>query len=552
MSTDQQTIPSTPIHSSDGNGSALEIDKNATDNASQTIPQALTSRRATPGRKRWVVLTLIAGAIVLGIFIGFPRVTFMLHHVTTDDATVNSHVTYLSSRVNGVATDVLVDDNQYVEKGTPLVQLDAEPFRIAVEQKQAALGRAKITIDQEVAALEVAQAELEQARTQVRGQLSGLRAAWYLVATVQDFVRYETAGLQSAGANLRQQKANLQLAEEEFSRVDTLGPVNASQEEIDRKKASLLVAREQVNTADAGVQQSRALLGLPQNAREPTTVPSDIGQTFNGTQYALASLQQSVAQLGLNLNDLPPAIGDLKNRLLSMSQDAIVEHSPAVLSGHARVNEARAALGGDSFNFERRYEQPLVVQAQRDLDQALLQQAYTTIHAPISGVVSRRYVNPGTHVQEGQNLLSIRSLDQRDIWIDANFKETQLADLRIGQAVELYVDAYPDHVFHGRVAGFSPGTGAVMSLLPPENATGNFVKVVQRLPVRIELTEPNPTETPLFAGLSVEPEVDIVAKPTGNDAGKRLLSAIHPVDRVGLASENNTGAVAQNPGMGIR
>jgi len=91
--------------------------------------------------------------------------------------------------------------------------------------------------------------------------------------------------------------------------------------------------------------------------------------------------------------------------------------------------------------------------------------------------------------------------------------------------VEIFVDAYPGKSFHGRVAGFSPGTGAVMSLLPPENATGNFVKVVQRLPVRIELTEPNSKDTPLFAGLSVDPQVDIRANPEGPDAGQRLLTA---------------------------
>jgi membrane fusion protein (multidrug efflux system) len=110
-----------------------------------------------------------------------------------------------------------------------------------------------------------------------------------------------------------------------------------------------------------------------------------------------------------------------------------------------------------------------------------------------------------------------------EVWIDANFKENQLDQLRIGQAVDIFVDAYPGCAFRGRVAGFSPGTGAALSLLPPENATGNFVKVVQRLQVRIELTEPPPQNTPLFVGLSVVPEVHIKAQPSGPDAGKRLL-----------------------------
>ena len=129
-------------------------------------------------------------------------------------------------------------------------------------------------------------------------------------------------------------------------------------------------------------------------------------------------------------------------------------------------------------------------------------------------------MNTGNRVQVAQALLAIHSLD--DVWIDANFKEAQLHKLRIGQPVDISVDAYPDRVFHGRVAGFSSGTGAAMSLLPPENATGNFVKVVQRLPVRIELTEPVPADTPLFIGLSVVPDVDVAAKPTGADSGGLL------------------------------
>ena len=114
--------------------------------------------------------------------------------------------------------------------------------------------------------------------------------------------------------------------------------------------------------------------------------------------------------------------------------------------------------------------------------------------AAVSGFINRRSVNPGDHVQAGQGLLSIQPLDE--IYIEANFKETQLADLTIGQEVEISVDAYAGRVVQGRVSGFAPATGAASSMLPPENATGNFVKVVQRIPVRIDLTEPNPARGP--------------------------------------------------------
>src|SRR5581483_11870922 len=143
-------------------------------------------------------------------------------------------------------------------------------------------------------------------------------------------------------------------------------------------------------------------------------------------------------------------------------------------------------------------------EAQRNLDQAQLNLRYCNVYAEIDGVVTRRNVNPGNNVIAGQDLMALRSLTE--IWIDANFKETQLAKLRIGQPVDVEADMYGSrHTFKGRITGFTFGTGSTLALLPAENATGNYVKVVQRLPVRIELTDYDPDQTPLFIGLSVTP-----------------------------------------------
>jgi membrane fusion protein (multidrug efflux system) len=162
-----------------------------------------------------------------------------------------------------------------------------------------------------------------------------------------------------------------------------------------------------------------------------------------------------------------------------------------------------------------------VAQAERNLDQAKLNLSYCDVRAEIDGVITRREVNPGNNVVAGQSLMAIRSLT--DIWVDANFKETQLANLRIGHPATLYVDMYGNRqVFRGRVSGFTMGTGSTLALLPPENATGNFVKVVQRLPVRIDLVDYDPDKTPLFVGLSVRPYVHFRETPTGPDAGKVL------------------------------
>ena len=185
--------------------------------------------------------------------------------------------------------------------------------------------------------------------------------------------------------------------------------------------------------------------------------------------------------------------------------------------------------------------------ANRDLDQAKLNLRYCDIVAEIDGVVTRRNVNPGNNVQVGQSLMAIRSL--REIWVDANFKETQLRDLRIGQPVDLYVDMYGGrHVFKGRVSGFTMGTGSTLALLPPENATGNFIKVVQRLPVRIDLEGYDPNENTLFIGTSVVPYVYMNKPPTGPDAGK-FLQAYRPSSPT-VWSVRRARSVLTNDGRG--
>jgi membrane fusion protein (multidrug efflux system) len=166
-----------------------------------------------------------------------------------------------------------------------------------------------------------------------------------------------------------------------------------------------------------------------------------------------------------------------------------------------------------------------LLRAQTNLDDAKLNLRYTKVYAEIDGVITRRNVNPGNNVIAGQSLMAIRSVTE--IWIDANFKETQLGTLRIGQPATIDVDMYGSHhQFAGRISGFTMGTGSTLALLPPQNATGNFVKVVQRLPVRIDLTDYDPQKLPLFIGLSVTPSVHIHETPSGPNAGKFLQEPI--------------------------
>ncbi len=148
-----------------------------------------------------------------------------------------------------------------------------------------------------------------------------------------------------------------------------------------------------------------------------------------------------------------------------------------------------------------------VAQKKADLEYAELQLSYTTVAAPAAGVVSRKNVEVGQYVQAGQPLLAIVS--EGEPWVVANFKETQLKKMRVGQPVEIKVDAYPKVIFRGKVESFGAATGAKFALLPPDNATGNFTKVVQRVPVKIVLTEPPSSDHPLRPGMSVTSIVSV-------------------------------------------
>ena len=237
-----------------------------------------------------------------------------------------------------------------------------------------------------------------------------------------------------------------------------------------------------------------------------TVVPADLSQNYSEVLQALNELLQSATQAGLPLfsvNRTPQqALDEFVRRDKGGDIDRILER---IVPEAPAVKQAEAKL----------------LQARRDLAQAELNLRYCDIVSEIDGVVTSRNVNPGNNVSAGQSLMTVRSLTE--IWIDANFKETQLADLRIGQRVRCEVDMYGGRrEFEGRITGFTMGTGQTLSLLPPQNATGNFVKIVQRLPVRIELTNYDPDKVPLFVGLSVAPYVYYKERPTGPHAGAVL------------------------------
>ncbi len=470
-----------------------KVEDPVADHSSDTSPPG-AGTPAHPWRKGLLLTGAVVGLAVGGYAL-IPYVKTILNTVSTDDAYVNGHVTLVAPRVAGLVSRVLVDDNYRVKKGDLLVQLDKEPYQVQVGIKTAAVVNAEV--------------DVEVARSQVRGTLGLARSQrWKLQRSMED-VDDTVAQLRARVAALHSKEATLDRARADFARAKGIFNRQAlSREDFDQRLEAQRTAEAGAKQALEDVHEARVALGL---APHPETgdlaeVPADLNQTFSGVREALAALVQTMAQVGLPLTSSSQTPRQTLDEFARRDKEGnidrvfarIVPEAPAVRQAEARL-----------------------LQARRDLAEAELNLRYCDVASEIDGMVTRRNINPGNNVQAGQSVMAVRSLTE--IWIDANFKETQLADLRIGHRVRCEVDMYGSRrEYEGRITGFTMGTGQTIALLPPQNATGNYVKIVQRLPVRVELTDYDPDKAPLFVGLSVVPYVYFKERPVGPHAGEML------------------------------
>jgi membrane fusion protein (multidrug efflux system) len=384
-------------------------------------------------RRRFIIIGVVAVLVVVGLLWWWHST----YYEDTDDAQVNGHLIQISARIQGHVLKVNVDENQYVDAGTVIAELDPKDFQTAVQQDEANL--------------ESAEASYEAAKVNVP------------VTHISTGSTLSSAGsdVSSADAQVTQSQHQLQAAQAAVLQADA----NNIKAQLDLQRYKPLVEKDVISK-----------------------------QQFDAAVAAADGDKAALEQAKANLEAANSAVRVAKDRVASAQASfRNAETGPQqVAIQRARADQAAAQ----------------VEQARAALDQAKLNLSYTTIVAPTAGIITKKSVEVGQNVSVGQNMATLVSLD--DIWITANFKETQLEHMRQGQHVEIGVDAYGGRKYDGKITQIGGATGSVLSLFPPENATGNYVKVVQRIPVRIDLTNHDQNSDHLLRpGMSVEPKVKV-------------------------------------------
>jgi membrane fusion protein, multidrug efflux system len=388
---------------------------------------------------------LLAVALILGVAGAFVGWQMLSGKESTDDARVDGHVYPVNAKVGGTVDTVEVVENQVVEADAVLIRIDDRNLRIAVQRAEADLANAM--------------ARHREVQTQL--PVSSVEAAWRASSSQAALTRAQGT-VMSAQKDLEVARARLTTAQARVKEAQ----VNSIKTSRDLDRMKPLIAKDEISQ-----QQYDSFLGAAEFAKAAeTSAHAAVAEAESGVALAEARVSEAKSNIGVAQSD--------------------VEGAAAAPQG---VAASRARISASSADIER--AQAAVAQARLDLE-------YTIVRAPVAGVVSRKNVETGTIIQPGQPLMAIVPLE--DVWVTANFKETQLREIRPGQAAEIQIDTYGSRIFHARVDSISAATGARFSLLPPENASGNFVKVVQRVPVKLVITDKLDAEHTLRPGMSAE------------------------------------------------
>jgi membrane fusion protein (multidrug efflux system) len=406
----------------------------------ETQERSSTPVRGPRKSARMKVLALVVlmglAAAAIGLYYHFRD------RVSSDDANVDGHITAIAPKISGTVLEVLVLDNQPVKAGQVLMRIDPRDFQAMVDQKKAALLQAQSQLHSAQVTVPWTNETTQSGTSAASAGLANANAEVERARIV--FEQASGADLAYAEANVRTQQANAERAQADLARMQPL----VDKAEISHQQYDSYVAAARM--ADSQLQAAREKLASAQ-------------KEAGIRKAALDAAQSRVGQ----------ASAQVENSTANRRQVAIRT---------ADVGSASAAVAA----------------AQANLEAAELQLGYTTITAPVDGVVTHKSVEVGQIVAPGQGLMSIIPL--HDVWVTANFKETQLANVVPGQKAEVHVDMYGRSVA-GHVDSIAGATGSRLSLLPPENATGNFVKVVQRIPVKILIDD--------YRGLILRPGMNV-------------------------------------------
>lgn len=519
----------------------------APENAPQEPQEKPAENSADPSpAKRSILKPILLAALLVGIvygaIVGIRYFRYSAVHVSTDNATISSDITQIAPQVTGTVTQVLVKDNQEVKAGDLLVVLDDATYKANVAQAQAnldaAIAQAQGAGVSVALTSETGGAQVTQAQGVVSQAESGIASAKADVAKASATVYSAKANASGSQANVLNAQAAIDAAVANKQRYRDA--VTAAQAQVDTARASVRAAQATVdatqsvyekNNRDADRYTKLATDGAvsEQTADQARTAARQLFAQVENARQQVAQAQATVAQKQADLNGAKQqleaadaAIAQARAQL-KVARDQAAAASAGITQAQAAQNAAQEsvrtaearrqqALGqlAQAHTLPRQVSvsksaqvqaQAKIEQMRAALDAARIQLNYTRIYAPVNGRINKKSVEVGALVQPGTPLMAV--VQDRDLWVTANFKETQLNKMRIGQPVEIEVDTFSGRTFKGHVDSIAAGTGATFALLPPDNATGNFTKVVQRVPVKI-VFEPNQRDLEqLRTGMSV-------------------------------------------------
>ncbi|MDQ3132971.1 MAG: HlyD family secretion protein, partial [Acidobacteriota bacterium] len=426
---------------------------------------------------------------------------------TTDDAFIEGNITLVSSKISAHVARLHVTENQYVKKGDLLIEFDAQEAEAKLAQAKAALQTTIAALDKAKANVALtrvtSRAGLNQANSNLQTARTSIEQTKFASSAKRNAVEQSQNQKNTAEANLRQVQAQIPAAEAAIAQA--LAQVSAAKNKLEvarleheRDKtlsAAGDVSRQQLDLSGAALSEAQA--GLVSAEKQVEIAESRLNAQRRQVEVEASRLNEAKVNIAVAENDYQKSVAE-GNVVASQADESAgrLQEAEALPSSRAAVEQTEVEAA-----------EAQIAQAQAAVSQAELQFGYTKIYAPQDGFVSRKSVQEGQLVQPEQGLMTIT---QGGIWVVANFKETQLEKMQIGQNVDIFVDAYPGAVFHGKIEGFQAGTGSRFSVLPAENASGNFVKVVQRVPVKIIFDQaPDSKKYLLVPGMSVVPRVRI-------------------------------------------